>query len=344
MTYTFCVHGNNFYNSESKSYFPLVSRRLSGDSMDITDYSASSRYGESNAPTGRSECEPCQCNKSVIENVVHGRQKTASDCVNELPTENNDTDLATIFIITPTHQRDTQKVDLTSMCHTLMNVPRVVWIIIEDAPKPTSLVTNLIQRCKAEIVHLLAYTSAKYRVEKGDHAWSKPRGVEQRNAGLSWLRQHYSPENCNGVVYFGDDDNKYDLRVFDDIRKTKQVSVWKVAWSGGVRWEGPTCHNGYAKSWHAAFAKNRALPVDMAAFSIHLCEFFKHPKAQIGVNINGHSSKQGYLETDLLEHFTNRSAIECRGSENETYVWHSHTRAPNVQSEKREKSSNAIET
>ena len=209
-----------YYGGESKSYFPLVSRRLSGDSMDITDYSASSIYGESNAPTGRSECEPCQCNKSVIENVVHGRQKTASDCVNELPTENNDTDLATIFIITPTHQRDTQKVDLTSMCHTLMNVPRVVWIIIEDAPKPTSLVTNLIQRCKAEIVHLLAYTSAKYRVEKGDHAWSKPRGVEQRNAGLSWLRQHYSPENCSGIVYFGDDDNKYDLRLFDDVSNT----------------------------------------------------------------------------------------------------------------------------
>ena len=122
-----------------------------------------------------------------------------------------------IFIITPTYHRDTQKIDLTSMCHTLMNVPNVIWIIIEDAPKPTNIVTQLIQRCRVDIVHLIAHTSAAYKVKKGSPHWSKPRGVEQRNAGLNWLRQKYSADNCNGVVYFGDDDNKYDLRLFDDV-------------------------------------------------------------------------------------------------------------------------------
>ena len=120
----------------------------------------------------------------------------------------------TIFVITPTYERPTQKVDLTSMCHTLMNVPNVVWIVIEDAPKPTQLVTNLLQRCKVETVHLNATTSATYKVEKGK---KKNRGVDQRNDGLTWLREHYSVENCSGVVYFGDDDNKFDLRLFDEV-------------------------------------------------------------------------------------------------------------------------------
>ena len=58
----------------------------------------------------------------------------------------------------------------------------------------------------------------------------------------------------------------------------------------------------------------RMFLVDMAGFAIHLCQ---HPKARVGVNVHGKRSKLGFLETDLLEHFTSRSAVECRGSEKE---------------------------
>ena len=61
----------------------------------------------------------------------------------------------------------------------------------------------------------------------------------------------------------------------------------------------------------------RSFPVDMASFSIHLCEFFKHPKAKIGVNTKGKDSLAGWLENDILKRVTTPSAIECRGSENE---------------------------
>ena len=57
----------------------------------------------------------------------------------------------------------------------------------------------------------------------------------------------------------------------------------------------------------------------MAGFAIHLCELVKHPKARVGVNIDGQRSEIGYLETDLLQHFTNRSSVECRGSETEVH-------------------------
>lgn len=162
-------------------------------------------------------------------------------------------DKKTIFVITPTHSCVTQKIDLNSMCHTLMSVQKVVWIIIEDSQKPTDLVTKLIQRCNVEIVHLAIPTSSNYRAEKGKPAHSKSRGVEQRNAGLNWLRENYSSHNCSGVFYFGDDDNKYDLRLFEDIHNTQIASVWKVAWAGGLKWEGPTCQNGRATSWHSVF-------------------------------------------------------------------------------------------
>ena len=55
----------------------------------------------------------------------------------------------------------------------------------------------------------------------------------------------------------------------------------------------------------------------MAGFAIHLCQFFKHPEARLGVDIHGRMSRNGHFETDLLEHFTTRSEVECRGSETE---------------------------
>ena len=57
----------------------------------------------------------------------------------------------------------------------------------------------------------------------------------------------------------------------------------------------------------------------MAGFAIHLCQLFKHPQAKIGVTVHGQDSQGGHLETDFLEHFTDRSRVECRGSENEVH-------------------------
>ena len=60
----------------------------------------------------------------------------------------------------------------------------------------------------------------------------------------------------------------------------------------------------------------------MAGFAIHLCELVKHPKARVGVNIHGQSSRIGYLETDLVQHFADRSRVECRGSETEVHNYY----------------------
>lgn len=54
----------------------------------------------------------------------------------------------TLFAVTPTYTRYTQKVDLTSLCYTLEKVSNVIWIVVEDAVAKTSLVANLLNRCK----------------------------------------------------------------------------------------------------------------------------------------------------------------------------------------------------
>lgn len=43
----------------------------------------------------------------------------------------------------------------------------------------------------------------------------KPRGVSNRNRGLKWVRDNAE----TGVVYFADDDNTYDLELFNEVSK-----------------------------------------------------------------------------------------------------------------------------
>lgn len=120
----------------------------------------------------------------------------------------------------PTYSRHTQKVDLTSACQTFMLVPKLVWIIIEDSEMKTELVTGLLTRCKVQSVHLNTRTPDSERPAPFPLSVfsSNLRGVHQRNAGIQWLRDHCASSDCSsGVVYFGDDDNKYDLRVFDEV-------------------------------------------------------------------------------------------------------------------------------
>ena len=127
-------------------------------------------------------------------------------------------DIPVIFGITPTYKRSTQKVDLTSLCHTLSLVPHIIWIVVEDASEKSGLVARLLKRCKVISVHMNNKTPPNQR----------SRGVLQRNTGLNWIREHCSQVKCNGVVYFMDDDNKYDLRLFEEVNNIHVCEVSSV--------------------------------------------------------------------------------------------------------------------
>ena len=94
-----------------------------------------------------------------------------------------------------------------------MHMPEITWIVVEDAVNKTQAVTNLLAKCKFVTSVHLAAKSPKYT--KG-----MAKGVNQRNTGLSWIRRNCGSNatvKCRGVVYLMDDDNKYDLRLFQEV-------------------------------------------------------------------------------------------------------------------------------
>lgn len=125
-----------------------------------------------------------------------------------------------IFAITPTYKRMTQKVDLTSLCQTIQLVQNIVWIVIEDGYLKSDTVSDVLSRCTAKSIHLIARNISE---------WTSPagRGVEQRNAGLAWIRKNCSEYgSCNGSFYFMDDDNKYGLPLFDMVGHVVNKYGW----------------------------------------------------------------------------------------------------------------------
>ena len=101
------------------------------------------------------------------------------------------------------------------------------------------------------------------------------------------------------------------------MRKTKKVSVWPVGLVSHMTYEGPVCRNGTLVAWRTSFSTpltpTRDFPLDMAGFSIHLCQFVKKPHAQFDGSV-----KLGQLETALIKEFiSTRSEAECLGSDKE---------------------------
>ena len=92
-----------------------------------------------------------------------------------------------------------------------MHVPNFVWVVVEDSSVKTNVVRHVLHNCHVNSIHLNVVTSRESKR-------AGQRGVEQRNAGLQWARSYCKDQcasNCSGIVYFMDDDNKYDLRLFE---------------------------------------------------------------------------------------------------------------------------------
>lgn len=235
----------------------------------------------------------------------------------------------TVYMITPTYARWTQKADLTRLCQTLMHVRQIHWIVVEDAVSPTPLVTKLLRRCTVPSTHLHTRTPERLRLKGGEPTWRKCRGVEQRNAGLEWLRRNVGNEE--GVVYFGDDDNTYDVELFEQMRDTKKVSVWPVGICGGLRFEGPLCKNDKVTGWHTGWALERPFPIDMAGFAISLPLLVSRTNARLDPD-----AKIGYLESSILEKLVAIDELEPKASNcTKVFVWHTRTEVPKLTHEQK---------
>lgn len=166
-----------------------------------------------------------------------------------------------MYIITPTYRRPEQLAEITRLGYTLKHVPNVFWLVIEDAIAPTRLLTRQLKRIGVPFEHMTAPMPDRFKKRA-----VKPRGVSNRNRGLLWLRKNAS----EGVFYFADDDNTYDLEIFKQMRFTKKVSMWPVGLVTKFGLSSPIVRNGTISGFYDGWIGGRKYPVDMAGFAVYV--------------------------------------------------------------------------
>ncbi|XP_071524737.1 galactosylgalactosylxylosylprotein 3-beta-glucuronosyltransferase S-like [Panulirus ornatus] len=222
--------------------------------------------------------------------------------------------LPPLYVITPTYRRNTQLADMTRLSQTLMHVPNLHWIVVEDAEKKSDVVRELLERSGLPFTHLCATAPEEYKRDK-----MMGRGVFNRREGLRWLREN----GKEGVLYFADDDNSYDLRLFEQIRTTKKASVFPVGMILSLGISSPIIRDGKVVGFHDAFQAGRKFAVDMAGFAVNVRVLHASPQATIPIRVS-------YLEDGFLRQLR----LELEDLEplasgcTEVLVWHTKTYKP----------------
>ena len=117
------------------------------------------------------------------------------------------------------------------------------------------------------------------------------RGCAQRNAALTWIKQSV----WEGVIYFADDDNAYDIRLFAEIRDTKKVGILPTGNLQRTGISSPIVKHGKIVGFVDVWKGGRKFPVEMASMSINVAFWLERGAPQFD------HRKTGYLETRLLE-------------------------------------------
>jgi galactosylgalactosylxylosylprotein 3-beta-glucuronosyltransferase 3 len=97
-------------------------------------------------------------------------------------------EITTIYIITPTYYRLSQKADLTRMANTLRLVTDIFWLLVEDADQTSDSIAELLIQSRLPHAYIAAKTPIDLRFNESDSNWKDPHGVVQRNAALDWIR------------------------------------------------------------------------------------------------------------------------------------------------------------
>lgn len=226
------------------------------------------------------------------------------------------TNQQTVFFITPTYPRREQIAELTRLGQTLLLAKNIHWIIAEDSNFCSPMVSELLNRLEIPYTHLVSPQPLMYKKAKLKY---NPRGVSSRRAGLHWVMQNRK----QGVIYFGDDDNTYDIRLFQQIAKTQTISMFPVGFIGVQGVSTPIVKDGKVIGFSDDWFAQRRFPVDMAGFAINL-EFLvqRNPRADTAMPY-----KAGYEEDLFLRNLHIKlEDIEPMGNDcTEVLVWHTKT-------------------
>lgn len=178
----------------------------------------------------------------------------------------------------------------------------------------------------------------KFRRNKGP----KPRGVAARNAAMRWIVDNAEDE---GVMYFADDDNAYDIRLFEEvtwihgtrinffsnsisqIRRTRTLSFFPVGLIGKLGISSPIVKNGKITGFFDSWLGSRVFAVDMAGFAVAVSTLRSAWLRAGGVEM---PYKVSYEEDGFLRQLgvslgeAEALAVNC----SVVLVWHTRTWAP----------------
>lgn len=271
---------------------------------------------------------------------VSEKQQTTSPhgCRMNAPwTGTQNKDLPTIYAITPTYARHVQKAELTRLSHTFLLVPKIHWILVEDSNQSTSLVSKFVQRLDHDfgfnsVTHLQASTPEQYKLKPGQASWKFPKGIWQRNKALDWILDANNRPDPTGIVYFADDDNTYDLELFEEMRSTRFVSVWPVALAGGMLVERPLIREGKVVAFNSMWQSKRPFPIDMAGFAVSLRALTLNQNVRFSSR-----NKIGYVESHFLSQLINSwDQLEPKAANcTKVLVWHTRSQPPVLHEERK---------
>ncbi|KAM3727034.1 Galactosylgalactosylxylosylprotein 3-beta-glucuronosyltransferase sqv-8 [Dirofilaria immitis] len=224
-----------------------------------------------------------------------------------------------IIVITPTYRRSTRLADMTRMANTLSHIKNLYWIVIEDENHKVKAVEKLLNRTALPYTYFPAKTPPGY----------PRRGWYQRTMALQYLRNHSDliiGESSKSVVYFADDDNSYDIRLFNDyIRNVQKVGIWAVGFAGGALVESPAVVNGTVVGWNVIWHKKRKFATDMAGFAVAL-DVVLNSTAVFGKSCSrGLGAPETCFLEDLGLQILDLEPFGFEEKEREILVWHTKT-------------------
>ncbi|XP_069947487.1 galactosylgalactosylxylosylprotein 3-beta-glucuronosyltransferase S isoform X4 [Cherax quadricarinatus] len=217
-----------------------------------------------------------------------------------------------IYVVTPTYKRPEMVAELTRLGQTLSMVQNIHWIVAEDSATCSRPITGLLQRLGLPYTHLATPMPDVYRKER-----YVPRGVSNRRAALQWVRDY---GKNTGVLFFLDDDNAIDIRLFEEMRSTETVSMWPVGLIGEYTVSSPVVKNGKVVGFYDGWPAGRKFQVDMAGFAVGVGYMKKQKKVTMPY-IAGHE-EDGFLKS--LNININEIEVKANGC-TDILVWHTRT-------------------
>ncbi|KAJ8986254.1 hypothetical protein NQ317_009962 [Molorchus minor] len=252
-------------------------------------------------------------NNNDVQQIVERKKSAQLPCVHIAPPET--LNLPPLYIITPTYKRPEQLAEITRLSHTLMLVPNLTWLVIEDAYETNDLIEDVLRKSGIKYYYMVAPMPSEYKAKtKGP----KPRGVSNRNKGLEWIRQNAK----TGVFYFADDDNTYDLELFQEIRFTKKVSMFPVGLITKAGVSSPIVKNGVFSGFYDGWIGGRKFALDMAGFAVSVDFLLNRPQASMPF-------KPGFEEDGFLKSlapFEPKEAELLAANCTKILVWHTQTK------------------